>query len=275
MLLKKLPLLSVILLAGCSSKVTKEKTSNSQNTPEQCKMVESKNAPSKVWEATGFEKPESVVFDEKTNSYYVSNVVGVPNIKDGEGWISKLDQSGNVVAYKWTNGEKSIPLNNDALLHAPKGMRIRGNHLWLTDIDSVKAVQISTGAVSNIIPIKNAKFLNDIVFSDTSSAIYVTDMLTNKIHSIQKSPTNNELLSSNELESPNGIVTRGKKLYVASWGPEIKSDFSTSDLGKILVINEKSKKIKPWNDLRVGHLDGLEFKNETTLIVSDWKAGKV
>ena len=33
--------------------------------------------------------------------------------------------------------------------------------------------------------------------------------------------------------------------------------------------------MKDWTNLRIGNLDGIEFVDNNTVIVSDWKAGKV
>ena len=57
--------------------------------------------PQKLWEASGFKQPESVVFDRAAGAIYVSNVNGDPMKKDGNGFISKLGPDGKVMTIEW------------------------------------------------------------------------------------------------------------------------------------------------------------------------------
>src|SRR6266576_1631723 len=60
--------------------------------------------PQKLWEASGFKQPESVVFDRAAGAIYVSNVNGDPMKKDGNGFISKLGPDGKVVTREGVKG---------------------------------------------------------------------------------------------------------------------------------------------------------------------------
>ena len=46
--------------------------------------------PTKLWEASGFQNPESALPDVAGGILYVSNVAGGPGDKDGNGFISKV-----------------------------------------------------------------------------------------------------------------------------------------------------------------------------------------
>jgi DNA-binding beta-propeller fold protein YncE len=81
--------------------------------------------PQKLWEASGFKQPESVVFDRAAGAIYVSNVNGDPMQKDGNGFISKLGPDGKVVTIEWVKG-----------LDSPTGSRANGKHTPQTWIDS-------------------------------------------------------------------------------------------------------------------------------------------
>ena len=51
----------------------------------------------KVWTvAEGLNVPESACYNESGNTIYVSNIVGMHNIKDGIGYISKLTKKENL-----------------------------------------------------------------------------------------------------------------------------------------------------------------------------------
>jgi hypothetical protein len=252
---------STIIFSSCSN-ISKNSSANNSNML--CPI--DTNIPTKLWETGGFSGPESVVYDHRTKKYFVSNVAGGPLDKDKNGWISSLNNDGSISKLKWLKSSK---------IHAPKGMRIKKNNLWFSDIDQVVSVSIPRRRIVKRISIDGSKFLNDVDYSIKTGSIYVTDMFTNKIHVVSKSSSHATYLESKELENPNGIAIRANEMVVASWGPGIKDDFSTEKPGKILSINLKSKVVSNWTDLRLGNLDGIEFVDKNTIIVSDWKAGKV
>jgi len=64
-------------------------------------------------------EPESVYYDSKSDLIFVSNVVGIPDKKDGNGFIQTLDVGGKIKTSKWVTG-----------LNGPKGMRSREDTLF-------------------------------------------------------------------------------------------------------------------------------------------------
>src|SRR5687768_8932286 len=80
--------------------------------------------------ACGFASPESVV--GAAGHYYVSNIGRelAPLAKDGDGFISELDERGDVVALR------AFP-RADEKLNAPKGLALVSNTLYTADIDRV------------------------------------------------------------------------------------------------------------------------------------------
>ena len=94
----------------------------------------------KQWETDGLSTPESICFDPGENMFFVSNIVGRPSAKDGNGFITKLDSTGKIVSLKWIDG-----------LNAPKGLAICGNKLFVADIDALVKIDIrkqnSTGYI--------------------------------------------------------------------------------------------------------------------------------
>ena len=65
------------------------------------------------FEVTGLEVPESFQYDLVTGKYFISNIVGKPAEKDGNGYITRLDENGKV--------EEKAFIDK---LDAPKGMAI-------------------------------------------------------------------------------------------------------------------------------------------------------
>jgi sugar lactone lactonase YvrE len=120
-------------------------------------------APTRVATVAGFQTPESMIWDRARDVYYVSNINGSPNAKDGNGYISRLDTAGRVVDSAFIKG-----------LNAPKGMALVHDTLWVSDIDVVRAFDARSGAPVATVTIPGAIFLNDVAAAPDGS-IYITD----------------------------------------------------------------------------------------------------
>ena len=211
--------------------------------------------------------PESIYFDPASKTIFVSNINGAPTTKDGNGWI------GIVHLTKDGTGPDGVEKMIEGL-NAPKGMRAFGGTLWVTDIDEIVAIDLANRKVSQKIPVPDAKFLNDIAIDDKGK-VYFSDTITSAIYTLTDGkPT--LFAAGPELQSPNGLLFHGGKLYVAAWGlvtdPET---FASKDLGHLYSIDLKSKKITNITKKPLGNLDGLERSKSGHFIVSDWKIGKV
>ena len=122
--------------------------------------------------STGLATPESVLWDAARKVWYVSNINGSPTTRDDNGYVVRLGPYGQSL--------DSLPFisgaDDDITLHAPKGMALRGDTLWVTDIDVVRGFDVTTGmSVANIdlAPLR-ATFLNDIAVGN-EGALYITD----------------------------------------------------------------------------------------------------
>ncbi len=250
-----LTILALVLLSACKSPSTKESASSASADPF-------------LWEvAEGLAQPESAYFDPHTQTIFVSNVAGEPTKKDGVGYISQFSKDGKVMNLKWFKG-----------LHAPKGIRTFENKMVVSDIDRVVVIDTQTAKTIYTVTISGAKFLNDTAI-DSKGTIYVSDMVGNKIYQI-KNRKATALKTNFDLESPNGLLLQidsvnGDILYVASWGAQIKPDFSTKSEGRLYSINLKTLTQSLITSTPLGHLDGLERLSNGTFLVSDWMAAKI
>lgn len=122
-------------------------------------------------EKVGFKTPESVMYDANADVYLVSNinVDDIPTKKDNNGFISRLNPDGTVQNLKWIAGGA-----NGVTLHAPKGMAIVDGTLYVTDLDTVRKFDLTSGAALGEIPIEGTTFLNDLA-ADADGAVYVSD----------------------------------------------------------------------------------------------------
>jgi len=202
----------------------------------------------KVWTTqTGLNVPESSHYNNEDHLIYVSNVVGKYNVKDGVGFISKLNEKGEFVEKEWVTG-----------LNAPKGIDCTKTKLYVTDIDRVVEVDLKSGKIIKTYTNSKIKSLNDISIA-TNGRVYVSDSEGNCIFYVGKDSLE-VFLESNELESMNGIYAKDNLLYLGSNGNLISIDQKTK------TINVLAKK--------VGYLDGIEQIAPNVFVTSDW-SGKV
>jgi sugar lactone lactonase YvrE len=125
----------------------------------------------KVASATGFLSPESVLFDSTQDVYFVSSINGEPLGKDNNGFISRLRPDGAIEVLKFIEGGRG-----GVTLNAPKGLAMRGDTLWVADIDVARAFNVRTGVSVDSVKFDSlrAVFLNDVAIAP-NGAIYITD----------------------------------------------------------------------------------------------------
>lgn len=189
--------------------------------------------------------PESVIFDEKYGVFYVSCIGAVPpDAKDKDGYIAKLNQKGEIIKKDWVTG-----------LSGPKGMAIKGDSLYVTDIDALVLIHTPSGKVVQRIPVKGAKFLNDVAIDDMGM-VYFSDSYANSLHSWDGKKVAT-LATGEALGNPNGIFNETDRLVMASFGK-----------GNVYTFNKATAAIEVKVDTLPGG-DGVEaFKDG--YLVSNW-----
>lgn len=218
--------------------------------------------PTQLWEATGFEQPESALPDTAAGIIYVSNVVGSPADKDGNGYISKLTMDGKVTAQKWVTG-----------LDSPKGLGLLEGKLYVADLAQLVEIDVATGQIAARHAAPGGKILNDVTIGSDGS-VYASDWPGNAIWRLSGG-TFEKWLETDQLKNPNGLLFEGDKLVVAAWG-KMEPDFSTKTPGNLLAVKLADKSVSDLGDGKpVGNLDGIEPFDADSYIVSDWVAGKV
>lgn len=215
----------------------------------------------KAWEMTGLSNPESVIYDHANGVLYVSNVNGQADQKDGNGFISRVSMDGNIMDLQWVTG-----------LDAPKGLALRDNHLYVSDIDRLVEIDIATASISNTWADSTAKFMNDVTAS-ADGRVFVSDMVTNRIYVLDNGQFS-IWLEDTELENPNGLYAESSQLVVGAWGV-MKEGFATDVPGHMKSVSLKDKTVASLgNGKPVGNLDGVEPAGND-FFVTDWMAGKL
>ncbi len=251
----------MLLAAACSQQKPAQEAGASE--PE----VSTKNdqvSLQKIWESdTLLSTSESVYYDTETDILYVSCINGVPpNTKDGDGFIAKVSpKDGSVIELEWVTG-----------LHAPKGMGLVGNKLYVTNIDELVIIDTNTGAIAEAIPVEGALFLNDIA-TDSSGNVYFSDSYTNKIHLYSNTGELTTWLASDSLGGPNGLFDDGERMMLATFGV---GDFRMIDYAeqKITTVTDSipggDGVVKVGSDYLVSNWNG-----EVYYVTSEWEKEKL
>jgi sugar lactone lactonase YvrE len=128
-------------------------------------------APTAAGSTQGLQAPESVRYDSTLDVFFVSNINGNPSRKDNNGWIGRVTagQPGRATVFI-AGGQDGV------FLHAPKGMAIQGDTLWVADIDILRGFDKNTGKFVAAVGFwsKNVAFLNDVALG-SDGALYITD----------------------------------------------------------------------------------------------------
>lgn len=207
--------------------------------------------------------PESTIYHN--GFIYVSNVDGNPSEKDGSGWITKFDLSGNVISEKWLSG-----------LNAPKGMAIGNGKLYVTDIDRVLVIDISKAQIIMEIKFDKVKplpeFLNDITIAPFG-CIFISDSANGIVY--KTNPRNYKVMVylKSLPNTPNGLYATSNRFYIAGQRSNIAAD---KGKGRLFYIKfgDKKRTIHYVTE-PLGALDGLTWFAKYKWLVSDHISGKI
>lgn len=220
---------------------------------------------STAWETENvFELPESVIYDEKNDILYVSNIVNHPFKKDGSGYISKLSLTGEILELKWIKN-----------LNAPKGLSIVNEKLYIADVDELVEVDIANSKILNKYKASGSVCMNDVTH-DKYGNVYVGDTYTDSIYRLNSFGQLPLWFYSPGL-APNGIHIDNdtSTMIVGNWGA-VMEGWGTPELsGSLKSIDLNTKKLKNLGKKPIGNLDGVESDGKGSYFVTDWSGTKL
>ncbi len=215
--------------------------------------------------------PETVIHDIDQDVYFVSNINGNPNEADDNGYISMVSPMGGILDRYFIDGRQP-----DVTLHAPRGMAIGGDTLYVVDKGAVRLFDRKTGEPTGTWEIPDEHFANDIAI-DAQGNVLVTETgveLTPtgpkrtgpyRIYSFDANGRRSVLAQGDDLHGPNGIVAGPDGIFVV--------EFMDDEHG-VYKLDAQGKK-ELFGTLPNGQLDGLVLLPDGSMLVSSWLANGI
>lgn len=204
----------------------------------------------------GFSVPESMLHDGVADVYLVSNINGSALEADGNGFISRVAPSGEVLELKWIDGE-----TEGVTLNGPKGMAIVGDLLYVVDITCIRLFHRVSGDPAGEMCWDDVTFLND-VDADADGNLYTTDTGLNTgsdaVYRVTPEGDRSVVIAGAELGGPNGVVADDRGVFVVTFGS-----------GEIFRVTPEGERVDLAPPSEMG-LDGLVSLDDRGFLFSSW-----
>ena len=211
--------------------------------------------------------PESVAYDPNAKALYVSEFVSKldPVLKDGQGRIGKVSLDGKILEQKFLPAAGGEPLNK------PKGIWVRGERLWVTDIDVVWVFDLKTKRGRKA-ALPGVTFANDPAVAD--NVLYVSDNRSDRLVRVEPADFLNAKGEPKVTTVFSGMQIHPNGLYPARDGMLRIVGFLAPDKPKGVFALGVGGQIKSLSD-PIGRLDGVYEMRDGTLLVTDWNTGSL
>jgi len=219
--------------------------------------------------AAGLSSPESVLYDSAADTYLVSNINGSAFARDDNGFITRLAPDGRVATLKWiAGGAHGVTLNG------PKGMGVKGDTLFVADIDAVRLFDRRTGAPLASVAIPGATFLNDVAVGPDGT-VYITDTGIQPLGNgsarsgadalWKLGPAHRPvaIARGSDLGGPNGIIAEDSGVTMVTLGS-----------GQIFHFDAAGTRTELPRPPQ-GGLDGIVRLPDGSLLVTSWEANAI
>ncbi|MEX2531960.1 MAG: hypothetical protein WD960_14420 [Gemmatimonadota bacterium] len=249
--LAALVVLSFPLLAGCGGDGTRQG-------PIELEITEVADA--------GFETPAAVIHDPAADVYLVASVGGPFGADDANGFISRLSPDGEVLDLHWIR-----PTQPGRELNSPQGLAIRGDSLFIADLDCIRIHHRETGEDLGYTCLDGVTHITDVDVGPEGSIFVVDSGLdlsgpaptptgTDAVYRLvlAEGQRGSTLASSEDLGHPRGIAVGARGIFV-----------STSGSGEIFRLTPDGQRTDVFPESG-RHLDGIAFLPDGGFAFSSW-----
>jgi hypothetical protein len=222
----------------------------------------SQTQPKHLATVDSLKSPEALSYDAAVDEYFISNWNG----RDGHGFIARVrGRDGVVDSLHFITG-----------LKAPMGSRIKGDTLWLIDLDALKGFDARSGALLATIDLSpmHPVFLNDLAIGPDDD-FYVTDTgydIKNdkhtgpdRIYHVSRNRAVTVAMETPALDQPDGIDwdPRARRLVLAPIGGDSVQEFRPGA--------KTPTDIAPG----AGRYDGIEIEKDGTILITSWNDSSI
>jgi DNA-binding beta-propeller fold protein YncE len=209
------------------------------------------------------------VGDPLGKEYFISNVNGEPDARDNNGFITKLDTDGKITSLKFIQGGVG-----SVLLHAPKGLALDGDTLYVADLDELKGFDRTTGKLLVTVTFPAAPrpaSLTDVSVGP-DGLLYASDQGGNNIYRIESKANHRVslLLHDDRLAGPAGLAVHPKTNHIIAVSWEKGSIHDISPEGRLTELVSNG-----FFTGRFQNLSGVDFDRWGNMYVSDLTKGKI
>ena len=199
-----------------------------------------------------FLTPESVLKDPLRDLIYVSNFDNEYSQKpEPSGYISRLGLDGDILDLHWIDG-----------LHAPTGMDIWRDTLFVAERENLLAIDLASGTVAGRWPIPDPVFPNDLVI-DEAGTVYISDTRTgdwaeSRIYRFREGAF--DIFANEGISRANGLWVHDGRLIVGNSGD-----------GLLKAVELTSGRMTTLVSFGAGIIDGIRVDDNGDFLVSRWE----
>lgn len=231
-------------------------------------------APQRLATVSGLAAPEAVTYDAALGMYFVSNINGEVAAKDTNGFITRIRSDGQLDSLHFIQGGR-----DGVILNSPMGSRIKGDTLWVLDIDVLRAFDARTGKALGTIDLApvHPLLLNDVAIGPHDD-FYITDTGVrpdstgdlkhtgpDRIYHIGRDRKPTIALESAALTTPDGIDwdPAHNRLLLAPIGGTAIQSWSPGASAPAIVVSGR------------GRFDGIEVERDGMVLITSWADSSV
>jgi hypothetical protein len=223
------------------------------------------STPQLKWELSGFNAPESVAYDAQRDCFYVSNLATRGKDRTpGDGFISKVSRTGQMVELKWATG-----------LEDPKGLAVANGRLYVGDTPAMFEIDLETGnVIARHAPEDGGSGAFNDCTADPQGNVYVYSSRLSTVYRLHAGKFEAwKAIDTNVTGGLNGLRAETDRLLLGGW--TIKDSNGDQQLGHISTVRFADKKVSRIGQTPVAHVDGLEPDGAGGYTVTDWPDGDV